>query len=278
MPRRQCFFGRHLVQTGIISPGQLDRAISRQKQSNTLLGKLARERNLLAPEQIEAILEQQKQDPRRFGELAVDMGFISGDQLDNLLDNQANNHIYLGEALIKENILSQDALVAQLNIFQNLMLAHEEELAQLLSRAEHGEELLQLYEITRTYFFRIGFLSKAVRLERGIPEDIHGAQVFMEQHGKKGNVSYFGTILPESLLGQLASPLRELGDVDLSKDREIASEVLHNLNFLYCERCRKSGRKVRHGAVRIDLPSSVTSIESLRLQTTFDDFAIAYCT
>ncbi|TVM19497.1 hypothetical protein DPQ33_03830 [Oceanidesulfovibrio indonesiensis] len=277
VPKRQCFFGRHLVQTGIVNPKQLDRAISRQKQSNALLGRLAQEQKLLTPEQISAILERQQHDPRRFGELAVAMGFITGEQLETLLDNQANNHIYLGEALIKENILSRDALVAQLNIFQTLMLAHEEEISGILSRAQHGDALVSLYDITRTYFFRIGFLAKAVRLEQGIPNDIHGAQVFMEQRSR-GSLAYFGVILPESLLGQLASPLREQSAVDSGKDREIASEVLHNLNYLYCEQSRKSGTKVRHGAVRYDLPASVSTVETIRMQTVFDDFAVAYCT
>ncbi len=276
MPKRQCFFGRHLVQTGIINPEQLDRAISRQKQSNALLGRLAQEQNLLTTEQIAAILEQQQHDSRRFGELAVAMGFIRHEQLDSLLDNQANNHIYLGEALIKENILSRDALVAQLNIFQTLMLAHEEEITAILSQAQHGDSLMKLYDITRTYFFRIGFLAKAVRLEQALPSGIEGAQVFMEQRSR-GSIAYFGVILPESLLGQLASPLREQGAVDLSKDREIASEVLHNLNYLYCEQSRKSGLKIRHGAVRYDLPSSITTIETIRMQTVFDDFFVAYC-
>ncbi|MFW5733586.1 MAG: hypothetical protein ACOCWR_00855 [Oceanidesulfovibrio sp.] len=265
------------MQTGIISPEQLDRAISRQKHSNALLGRLAVEQHLLTPEQITAILEQQHNDPRRFGELAVAMGFIEHEQLDTLLDDQANNHIYLGEALIKENILSQDALVAQLNIYQTLMLAHEEEITAILANAQHGETLLRLYDITRTYFFRIGFLAKAVRLEHELPDDEGGARVYMEQRSR-GGIAYFGVSLPESLLSQLASPLREHGAVDLYKDREIASEVLHNLNYLYCERCRKSGLKIRHGAVRYDLPPSISSIESIRMQTVFDHFSVAYCT
>ncbi|MBA2748453.1 MAG: hypothetical protein H0U45_06860 [Tatlockia sp.] len=51
--------GKILLQENLISPDQLEHALSEQTSSNARLGELLIEKNIISPQQLEQILEKQ---------------------------------------------------------------------------------------------------------------------------------------------------------------------------------------------------------------------------
>ncbi len=273
---RQSFFGQYLVREGAITQGELEQAVRHQKQSNALLGRLAVEQGLLTADQVHAVLERQQQTSVRFGELAVAMDFFSSLELLELLASQADNHMYLGEALIAESILPQEAVVRHLDEFHKNLQAYERSFLEELHRADPQGVLLQVYEVVTAYFFHIGFVAKPVSIHDSLPPENGDECLFLEQKHPKG-VSYLGLVIPECLLRQIASPLREQGEGGFEADREVAREVLFNLNYRLCENLRSSGMRVRHGALLPHLPKQMSHCSVMTFQTVADGFAVAYC-
>lgn len=127
------FFGKYLLEKGVISQEDLDSALKFQEEGNRRIGDFAVEKELLTQEQVEIIFEEQKHIDRPFGAIALDLKLLSRNQLDDLLFSQAVHSTHLGEALLMQGALTPEQQAEELHAFQNAMQARRDELQSMLA-------------------------------------------------------------------------------------------------------------------------------------------------
>lgn len=122
------FFGRYLIEKGIISQEYLDDAIKFQDESNRRIGELARERGYLKKEQTDAIFEEQKRVDQPFGVIALRRNYLTRGQLDDLLFAQTVFSTHLGEALLIKGYLTPEQFSEELEKFREEQVLREKKL------------------------------------------------------------------------------------------------------------------------------------------------------
>jgi hypothetical protein len=133
------FFGRYLLDKGIITPDQLAEAIAFQDESNRRIGDIAKERGYLSKTQIEFIFEEQKRVDRPFGAIALEHRLLTRGQLDDLLFTQTVLSTHLGEALLMKGFITPEQFSEELDLFKDEQRQREEALQRLLrDYAEHA--------------------------------------------------------------------------------------------------------------------------------------------
>lgn len=111
------FFGRYLLEQGIVSEAMLEQALARQSNSGTLLGELACSREYLQPRDVERIFEVQKSSDKPFGEIAVELELLTTVQLEDLLFVQDVRTCHLGEVLLAMGAIDDKQFEATLEAF-----------------------------------------------------------------------------------------------------------------------------------------------------------------
>lgn len=112
------YFGNFLLNKGLVTASQLNRAIELQKTAHLKLGVLCVNAGYMTPEQIEEVHQKQMQVDKRFGELAIELGYLTQEQLDEILSTQKHSHLLLGQVLIDEKILTIDQFTEALNQYK----------------------------------------------------------------------------------------------------------------------------------------------------------------
>lgn len=101
------FLGQFLVQQGVITREELDRALEHQRLANRRLGEMAVEREFIEILDAERVYAEQGFRDLPFGELAVEMGLMRRADLDELLFLQSVHSARLGEVLLKLGIIDK---------------------------------------------------------------------------------------------------------------------------------------------------------------------------
>ena len=108
--------GELLVSSGHITPKQLDRAISEQKQTGQKLGEVFIRLGILTEKHLSALLDYQLLQEfsigfsLRLGELLVAINQLSREQLDLALLKQNDSHKKIGEILVDEGYLRPSSI------------------------------------------------------------------------------------------------------------------------------------------------------------------------
>lgn len=108
------FFGQFLLEKGVITSGQLLRALDVQRTSNPALGELGVARGMLTEADAQTINERQRREDKRFGDIAQAMGLLTDVEVGQLLDEQKSRRKLFGEILVEEGFLSAAELDAEL--------------------------------------------------------------------------------------------------------------------------------------------------------------------
>ena len=103
------YFGNFLLNSGLVSASDLERAMDAQKQIRVKLGVLAINRGYMTPEQVEEVHQAQTRMDKRFGEIAVELGYITEERINELLSSQQTAHLALGQSLIDLGLMNYDS-------------------------------------------------------------------------------------------------------------------------------------------------------------------------
>lgn len=106
--RVQRFFGQYLIESGLITPGQLNEGLAYSVSNNRRIGDYIVEAGYCDQDDIETLKSIQRMEDRPIGELVVEAGFMEYGNLAPLLTQQAMNHVPLGEALVKLGFVRSD--------------------------------------------------------------------------------------------------------------------------------------------------------------------------
>lgn len=96
---RARFFGRFLVEQGVIADGALRQAVDLCETVNHRFGDVACAMGHMTPRQVRIIHARQRHVDARFGDLAVRSGFLSEAQRGDVLANQSATRLRIGDAL-----------------------------------------------------------------------------------------------------------------------------------------------------------------------------------
>jgi CheY-specific phosphatase CheX len=111
------FFGQFLLESNVITAGQLLEAVKYQESRNLKFGDYARSRGYLAEGDVGRLREEQKRTDMMIGELAVELGMLDNGQVDEILTMQKNDHIFIGEALVRRGFITTETLEKELERF-----------------------------------------------------------------------------------------------------------------------------------------------------------------
>ena len=150
------FFGRFLVQEGIITEAQLEDALVCQAEINHRLGDFAVARGHLEQGQVERIYEEQRKVDMPFGEMAVRLGFLTRDALAELLFAQQVHCARLGEVLIMLEAVTVEQYSRFMNEYYDLEGMRRLNMRYLLDELEEGRILPAAVTALENAFPRFG--------------------------------------------------------------------------------------------------------------------------
>jgi CheY-specific phosphatase CheX len=153
------FFGRWLVERGVISVAQLDEAVAVQRQHNLRLGEYAVRAGYLGQAQPKSINWAQRADDERFGQMAVKMGLLTRAQVDHLLAVQKGQHVRLGEALMRLGHLDEDRLAEELRAFDRDQERYGADEISLGPDGAQAALVAAVLDMTRKMFLRVAGMS-----------------------------------------------------------------------------------------------------------------------
>lgn len=112
------YFGQYLIEKGIVSPGDLLKAMDLQGKTNLSLGDITVQAGLISPEQLEKIQQYQILHNMTFMKAARELACISPQELETIVSRQMSNNMLLGDCLVKLKILSQEQIETHFKFFR----------------------------------------------------------------------------------------------------------------------------------------------------------------
>lgn len=117
----ECMFGRFLIEEGLASPDQLEKALTLQREMTPLVGKIALSEGYLSMGECWQILEHQADNAGLFLDIGVKMGFLSRADQEELLEIQAKSRPRIGELLVMSRVLSRESLGDAMERYQETL-------------------------------------------------------------------------------------------------------------------------------------------------------------
>lgn len=108
------YFGKYLMEQGIISGEQYSSLIENTKNSKVQMGLLAVETGLMTEEQTREVNLLQQQQDKRFGDIAIEKGYLTEMDVTDLLDRQGDSYLLFIQALLENNLLTMDRIREEL--------------------------------------------------------------------------------------------------------------------------------------------------------------------
>ena len=108
------YFGKYLMDKGIISRRQYNELVDNTKNSKVQMGLLAIETGLMTEEQTREVNLLQQQQDKRFGDIAVEKGYLTEMDVSDLLDRQGDSYLLFIQALLENNLLTMDKIREEL--------------------------------------------------------------------------------------------------------------------------------------------------------------------
>ncbi len=112
------YFGRYLIDQGIISEKQYNDLLDNTKNSKVQMGLLAVETGLMTEQQTKEVNMLQQQEDKRFGDIAIEKGYLTEDDVTDLLDRQGDTYLLYIQALLENNILTMDQIRSEIINFR----------------------------------------------------------------------------------------------------------------------------------------------------------------
>lgn len=112
------YFGRYLVEKGILTNERYHEIISDSKNAKVKLGLLAVETGVMTPEQAEEVNQLQQIQDKRFGDIAVEKGYLTDAQVGDLLKKQGDEYLLFVQALVENGILTLEEIQKQINAYK----------------------------------------------------------------------------------------------------------------------------------------------------------------
>lgn len=112
------YFGKYLVDKGILTNEQYSTIISDSKNAKVKLGLLAVESGFMTVDQADEVNMLQQMQDRRFGDIAVEKGYLTDDQVGTLLKKQGDEYLLFVQALVENNILTLEDIQRELNCYK----------------------------------------------------------------------------------------------------------------------------------------------------------------
>ncbi|MDO5155847.1 MAG: hypothetical protein Q4D51_07760 [Eubacteriales bacterium] len=112
------YFGRYLVDNGIITLEQYEDIIFDNKNARVKLGLLAVEQGVMTTSQADEVNMLQQTLDRRFGDIAVEKGYLTEEQVLGLLKKQGDEYLLFVQALVEKELLSLEQIQREINNFK----------------------------------------------------------------------------------------------------------------------------------------------------------------
>ena len=112
------YFGKYLVEQGVLKEQQYLDIIEQNKSKRVKLGLIAVNLGFLTEAQASEVNELQKAKDARFGDIAVEKGYLTDDQVGELLKKQGDSYLLFIQALTEAQIMSQDEIKDMLEKFK----------------------------------------------------------------------------------------------------------------------------------------------------------------
>jgi hypothetical protein len=110
-----------LIDRGLLSEGDLIRALEEQETTRISVGRLAFEQGELELDDIVAILERQREGSKmRFCALAVQMGLLEDHKRKRLLELHEESKPPLGQILISMGLLAPEIVAEELDAYEDM--------------------------------------------------------------------------------------------------------------------------------------------------------------
>lgn len=138
------FFGRYLLEHGIVEEEVLEDTLMEQGRGSTLLGDLAVIRGYMREKDVAQVFEAQKTSDKPFGELAVEFGVLTPDQLEDLLFVQNVHTSHLGELLLSRGAITETQFEEALEAFSREEQRGRETAEQVFLHHPH-EQMLRAF-------------------------------------------------------------------------------------------------------------------------------------
>jgi CheY-specific phosphatase CheX len=161
------FFGQFLIEKGVITSADLQRALILQEQKNLKIGELALKLGLLTQADIIRAHNSQLSKDMKLGDILLEMGILGQEQLSDLLVRQKNSHLYIGEALVLAEAISSIELERQLEAFQEDQAVYASE--QIEFPLQFGNSDIWGMAVDLTYKMITRVLGLRFRTENGRP-------------------------------------------------------------------------------------------------------------
>lgn len=112
------YFGRYLVDKGIITIEQYENIIFDNKNARVKLGLLAVEEGVMTVMQADEVNMLQQSLDRRFGDIAVEKGYLTEEQVLALLKKQGDEYLLFIQALVENELLTLEQIQKEINAFK----------------------------------------------------------------------------------------------------------------------------------------------------------------
>ena len=112
------YFGKYLVDKGILKEQLYHDIVEQNKNKRVKLGLIAVDLGFLTEEQAAEINELQKAKDARFGDIAVEQGYLTDDQVCELLKKQGDSYLLFMQALTESGVLTAAEIKEKLAQFK----------------------------------------------------------------------------------------------------------------------------------------------------------------
>lgn len=102
-------FGNYLLNNNYLTKDEVLKALEITGETHVKIGVLAINSGKISPKQVEEITDEQKRSDKRFGEIAIDKGYISANELDQMLSQQ-KGHLVLMQAILDLDYMSMEEI------------------------------------------------------------------------------------------------------------------------------------------------------------------------
>lgn len=127
------YFGKYLVDQNVITQGECNSIIEKQKSARVKLGLLAVETKLMTQAQADEVNTLQTLMDKRFGDIAVSKGYLTDEQVGQLLKKQGDAYLQFVQTVTEEGLMDMSQLNQHMDAYKKATGYSDEEFEDLKS-------------------------------------------------------------------------------------------------------------------------------------------------
>ncbi|MBR4514191.1 MAG: hypothetical protein IKO61_04835 [Lachnospiraceae bacterium] len=112
------YFGKYLVDMGIISEEVYAGLLESTKNDKVKMGLLAVDLGLMTEEQAQEVNQLQQMLDKRFGDIAIEKGYLTEDDVYDLLDKQGDAYLLFVQAVLESGIMDFEDIKTELGNYR----------------------------------------------------------------------------------------------------------------------------------------------------------------